>query len=278
MKVEDSTSALIPGSPGWHVRVVNVTPELATVILDGNAGNRRLRHGTVERYAVTMAEGGWKLTPEAVTIANDGRLINGQHRLHAVIKSGVCCQMTMVSGTGHEFFSALDRGALRTVADALQRDRFLMEVANTALRILYVGRQNTDARAEEMAKILAAPHALLREATTTTSRVFTSAPFRLAACVRMMEPKADIAYILGTYTNLALGHVSKLDVLPQSAVGAMLAGRWTSGGSGPSVQADNMARAWDVFDVAKRDNHRLIIKSLENRKDEMIRVIEQARA
>lgn len=69
--------------------VVDVTPEIAAAWLERNTVNRPLRRFVVDRYAADMSAGRWKMSPDNIIAFDaDGNLIGGQHRLHAVIKSG----------------------------------------------------------------------------------------------------------------------------------------------------------------------------------------------
>src|SRR5690606_24318901 len=103
--------------------VVRVSPEMASEWLQHNEGNRRIRAGVVIKYAAVMARGKWLTTPEPIAFSWDGRLLNGQHRLSAVIRAGVSVPMFVVRNVDPSAFVALDRGATRTVADALGIDK-----------------------------------------------------------------------------------------------------------------------------------------------------------
>lgn len=73
----------------FRMRVVEVTPKMASEMLDLNNGNRRLRGRRVSVMASDMANGDWSLTPQPIILDRArGRLIDGQHRLSAVVESG----------------------------------------------------------------------------------------------------------------------------------------------------------------------------------------------
>lgn len=102
------------------VNIVRVSPDMARTILEGNTANRAMRPSVVDHYARMMREGQWQLNGESISIAPDGSLLNGQHRLHAVIKSGVEVDMVIVTNVQHEAFSTYDKQASRTTSDALK--------------------------------------------------------------------------------------------------------------------------------------------------------------
>ena len=99
--------------------VVLIDPETATRWLARNEANRHLRVAQVTKYAGDMAAGRWHLTGSPIQFAADGRLLDGQHRLCAIIKSGVTLPMFVVRGLASTAQSYMDTGAKRTVADQL---------------------------------------------------------------------------------------------------------------------------------------------------------------
>lgn len=102
------------------VQIVQVTPEMAKAILSGNINNRSLRPSVVEHYARMMKDGQWHLNGESISIAPDGRLLNGQHRMEAVVRSGVTVGMVLVTNVDPRAFSTYDKQTGRTTGDALK--------------------------------------------------------------------------------------------------------------------------------------------------------------
>lgn len=75
-------------SHSMRTEVISISPKFAEELLRNNAINRKLRPGVVERYAAQMRDGGWLLTAEPIMLSPEMRLLNGQHRLRAVMLSG----------------------------------------------------------------------------------------------------------------------------------------------------------------------------------------------
>lgn len=95
-----------------------ITPRIAEHLLSRNAeGNRRVRRGVVRRIADDIRSGRWVLTHQGIAIGTDGRLLDGQHRLHAVIAAGQTVRMVVARDVELEAFRAMDIGAGRTVTD-----------------------------------------------------------------------------------------------------------------------------------------------------------------
>ena len=98
--------------------ILTITPEMAKVMLGRNANNRPLNKITVSRYASEMKDGRWKLNGEPI-ILNGTRLMDGQHRLHACVLSGVSFTSLVVEGVGDDVFDTIDQGDKRTASNVL---------------------------------------------------------------------------------------------------------------------------------------------------------------
>lgn len=96
-----------------------VTPFLATEMLKNNDGNRRIKMPSVYRYSQEMKSGRWKEdTGELIKISKTGKVLDGQHRLKAVIHSGVSVYFHIAYGLSDEIFDVLDTGSLRNASDS----------------------------------------------------------------------------------------------------------------------------------------------------------------
>jgi len=100
--------------------VVLVTPDLAAEYLTNNTHNRNLRENAVKAYAADMAAGDWRWTAEPVRFGLDGKLQDGQHRLHAIIKAGVAVPMLVVTGLDSAAQENVDGGIPRQLSDVLK--------------------------------------------------------------------------------------------------------------------------------------------------------------
>lgn len=99
-------------------KIVTVTPEMALDMLSKNSSNRTLRTSRVQLYAQQMKEGKWHLTGQTITFAKDGQLLDGQHRLWAVVESEVPTDFLIVYDA--DKVSTYDCGLKRSTRDQLQ--------------------------------------------------------------------------------------------------------------------------------------------------------------
>lgn len=127
---------------GATATVETITPAIARAYLDQNHRNRRVRKFTVKLYAALMEKGAWMLGTDGIGFDAEGYLLNGQHRLLAVIESGVAQEFVVVRGLDPDVFRHLDNGARRNLADALHMMGYQHYdvLAPTAKRLAFYAR------------------------------------------------------------------------------------------------------------------------------------------
>ena len=119
------------------VEIVYITPVLAQQWLKANKSNRPSRERQIAAFAKDMKEGKWATTHQGIAFDDGGRLIDGQHRLKAIVKSGCTIQMMVTRGLpaerkGIKTIDTIDQGAVRTVANQLQLSHGIKNAAQTA--------------------------------------------------------------------------------------------------------------------------------------------------
>lgn len=102
-----------------RISVVPITPETASHWLSRNIGNRPASQATVDRYAKAMINGAWKMAGDPIRFSKTGKLIDGQHRLHAIIQSGVTITCVVMRDLEDGVFDVLDSGRGRGKSDVL---------------------------------------------------------------------------------------------------------------------------------------------------------------
>lgn len=97
-----------------------ITPEWAAEILrTKNTLNRALNKSHVLRLAAEITNGRWKVNGDTICL-NGTLLVDGQHRLAAVVQSGIPIQTFVVEGVPFDVFPTKDNGKLRSKGDTLQ--------------------------------------------------------------------------------------------------------------------------------------------------------------
>lgn len=108
-----------------------ITPEMAKVMLTKNGTNRKLRRRIVAEYAKDMKSGRWLgNTGEGIKFGDNNELLDGQHRLNAIMAAGVGVKMLVVTGLSTpDVFGVIDSGLKRSSGDAL----YTMGIKNASI-------------------------------------------------------------------------------------------------------------------------------------------------
>lgn len=101
------------------VAVEIIGPQTAQEILSGNVHNRHVRGTRVKAYARAMIQHEWALNGETIKISESGKVLDGQHRLLAVVESGVPLETVVIRGLRDEAQETIDIGDKRSLSDAL---------------------------------------------------------------------------------------------------------------------------------------------------------------
>lgn len=99
---------------------VTVGPSLAREWLGRNEGNRNVKNIKIATYTRDIIADQWLITGESIKFDWNGRLIDGQNRLHAIIKAGRPVTILVVRGLDPRVQKVLDTGAKRSAGDALK--------------------------------------------------------------------------------------------------------------------------------------------------------------
>jgi len=104
-----------------NVTIERVTPTKAKQWLQGNVDNRKLRETRVLFFARLLQEGEWELTGDAIVFDDKGVLINGQHRLTALVVSKISAEFLVLRGVPSKAQEVMDQGLSRNLSDQLHR-------------------------------------------------------------------------------------------------------------------------------------------------------------
>lgn len=103
---------------------MTIGPDEAAELLKRNInGNRPVKTNKVHDYAKYMAEGRWIRNGEALRITESGTLLDGQHRLMAVIESGATVTFDVAvipDDEAEQAFLTMDNGLRRSVSDFVE--------------------------------------------------------------------------------------------------------------------------------------------------------------
>lgn len=125
---------------GITQKIEKVTPALAEQWLGTMAHNRKLSGQLVERLASMMKQGLWVFDGSPVRFNVDGELVDGQHRLWAIVEAQYEAEFLVLRGVPREAMATMDTGKRRLFVDVLTlEDANLASVHSlgAAIQIIY---------------------------------------------------------------------------------------------------------------------------------------------
>lgn len=127
-----------------NATIMTVTPVMAADWLTHNNNNRKIDPHTVTKYANDMRNGNFTLNPDAIAFDTGGNLVNGQHRLRAIIVSDVPtdCVVIFDFPVNSSDFLNFDCGKNRTIRSRIELAGYTIpqtavDIAGSYLRIKY---------------------------------------------------------------------------------------------------------------------------------------------
>jgi hypothetical protein len=199
-----------------------------------------------------MMDGQFVLLPDGLIFDVNGNLIQGQHRLDALIQSGVQGLLFIVwRNVSINVFEKLDATVPRSFIDRNETDRRLQEVVNQIAR-LYYGNNHSHTENKRILDVFADDiNAFISAVGTAIRGGSTQAPVRAAVVLRAAEGSKHRAWLYAQYKALTLREYNDMAPVVQS-----LNRQIEDGLSG----ADLMIRAWRAFDYSRRDNVKIYVK------------------
>lgn len=96
------------GPPDNAPKIVTLSPEDAMHMLESNASNRPLNDQHVRRIARQIAEGKWRFNGDTIKISTGNDILDGQHRLWAIIEAKIPVETIVVRGIEPDAFATID--------------------------------------------------------------------------------------------------------------------------------------------------------------------------
>lgn len=128
-----------------NVTVETIGPALASSYLEKNIANRPLRKQYVAHLSSLMRSGEFRQNGDPIRF-NGSVLIDGQHKLSAIVDSGKEFEFVVVRGLGSDAFSTIDKGLHRKTSDTLQLEGFTnCKTLASSLRLVIAYSKNSRA-------------------------------------------------------------------------------------------------------------------------------------
>lgn len=118
---------------------VLMTPKMAAELLEGRPKNRNIAEARAARIATDIREGRWIVNGDTIRVGPNDELLDGQHRLRAVVIANKPVPMTIFRCASESAIESIDTGRARTVADILAM-RGVKDAAQAAAAISHYWR------------------------------------------------------------------------------------------------------------------------------------------
>ncbi len=240
---------------------ITVTPDMAASWLESdNSNNRRKRYWWSHAIATAILRGEWITTHQGIAFSVDGLLLDGQHRLEAIVESNTALEMLVVTGIDANAFKVIDGGIKRTITDTTGLGQRTAQACKQVGRIIYSG----DCTSQQALTIYNAGfgeiHDALIEFCPSSKRVYSSCVVRLAACILVLDGrnKNDVFSI---YSNLVNERFELLTPITHSFIRQI-----NSGGISTTMLKPLLARSLKCLNSDNADKSRLLLSDTEEDK------------
>ncbi len=97
--------------------MMEITPSLASEMIKCNTHNRKIRHTVVAKYVLEILAGEWYPTASGIGFDSNGVLLDGQHRIQAIIDANTPAMCLVVLNLPPASQEKVDRQTRRNLTD-----------------------------------------------------------------------------------------------------------------------------------------------------------------
>jgi DnaJ-domain-containing protein 1 len=102
-----------------NARIETITPDKAKAYLANNNNNRSINKMNLAFLKSEILAGNYQMNGQTIVISTSGKLLDGQHRLTAVVETGLPIESIVVNNVDEDTFVTMDTGKPRGGSDAL---------------------------------------------------------------------------------------------------------------------------------------------------------------
>ena len=201
---------------GITTKIMKITPmQASSWLASSNVDNRSVRPGIVNKYADRIRAGEWVVVDQLISFDLNGRLLNGQHRLMAVVKTGVSIDALVGFGFPEDTFKYLDQGQGRSKGDIHKANKRLVSVVSAISKAVDRDKTTTFTEFENVRNYLVGTlhgdgvkvEDLLSMVTKTNAKIVTSGG-GLMCLVFWCDKTNQSEYLINLFNEAALAMTS----------------------------------------------------------------------
>jgi len=239
--------------------IKQITPDLASSILSkSNINNRPMKLHWVKTLASAINRNEWQLTHQGIAFDKNQMLIDGQHRLMAIVMSGKTVPMIVTTGLEREVFEVVDVHAKRTIGDLTRLPQKNAEICRYAATMLYAERQPSANQVNIIANSGLADIAnQLLKFCGTNRAVVTAVPLKLVVCVLADKYPHKTINLFESYKRMANCDYANMTQI-ESAISRRISNKLETA-SGGSTSSRLLALGLKLFDEKNANLNRIHI-------------------
>lgn len=255
-----------------HSEVFTVSPKVAEFLLNLNwPNNRPLMDTVVDRYAAAISHGHWKLNGESLIMSSEGNMIDGQHRLWAVVSSGAPIRTMITFGVDSSTFDTINSGRARSISYLAKLPTAVAAPLNFIIKLAFGPAESTAQNLQVINGIYGEDVTALVKLQSRNIPVLRQAPILAAGALWSKAGYKD--YVCDMYTNMLLLDSSSLPPIGRSflhqCVDSSTGGRKLTG-------TDLFVRAYKAFDCQQAAVRKLQYKDGQGTIDQARKAITKA--
>jgi hypothetical protein len=241
------------------VAQVMITPDMAQDMLESNTSNRPIKRNHLSFLVREIEAGRWKKNGDPIRIGNDGSLVDGQHRLLAVVQSGIPIATLLITDLDPDVFDTIDSGACRSHGDTLsvageKNGRNLAAALIVADELLAGKTEFTRTKKTSNAEILGMmdKHSEIKQSMYWGKPIGKYAPFSISVALHYLFHKANPAkadaFFEAIHTGLGLEFDSPVYLLRQRLIdNATAKGKMTR-----RYMVALFIKAWNAYSCSRK--------------------------
>jgi len=174
--INESILGFNPRSKDYETFIMDVTPSIAKYILEHhNKDNRKIVKSQVNSISRSIRNDGWLEDGQPLTFNVEGNITEAQHRLLAIIETGVTARMIVVLGVDTGCFTKCAPAKPRKAEDEIQRkDKTATPSEVSTLRQVLIRRQGAKLTIQNAIEQWISWHHVVREGRKLVDGFFDS--------------------------------------------------------------------------------------------------------
>lgn len=227
--------------------IIKITPEMARHWIEKanhNNPRKKINWNNVRKFAQAIKDGKWTTTHQGIAFDKFNRLVDGQHRLLAIIESGIAIYLMVTFGVSLDAVPDMDQGLKRDTATLLNIDDRCAGVVSFLTR-LAISQRPSRHDLESMRSLVLDDTERLVSVCGSARPKISSAPIKAAFV--FFEQKYNTKNLFNQYRDFVLLDLRKLETIQCVPTALRALHQRLTGQNGNTVRSIYEINAYEVF-------------------------------